>query len=107
MAKGLAHDKYVVFKVEEWDAFIGFLNLQYSAILPRLPDAVPDAEVFRHQDLATAPVLYTAASVYRSLQEVADGHITPLQQRYLASVADHFFEAAEKASGLPGRKLPD
>ena len=72
-----------------------------------IPDAVPDAEVLRHQDLAAAPVLFTAASVYQSLAEVAADQLSPRQKEDLKAVADHFFEAAERSSSLPKRKLPD
>jgi hypothetical protein len=110
-------EKYVVFKVEEWDPFVETLSHLYwtgaggeepgQAILTAMPEPVPDAEVFRHQDLVAAPIFYNASSIYQSYLELARATMTDDEKEYMREVIDHFFEAAEKATGLPNRKLPD
>jgi hypothetical protein len=107
-------DKYVVFPVDAWDQFIKALSEpatidieQAMAMLTLLPEPVPDAEVFRHKDLVAAPIFYNASSIYQSYLELVGNHLTDDQRAYMREVVDHFFEAAEKATGLPGRKLPD
>jgi hypothetical protein len=107
-------EKYVVFKVAEWDEFI--LKVDHGlrhgdqepdGVLTLLPEPVPDAEVFRHQDLVAAPIFYNASSIYQSYLELSRATMTDAQQEYMREVIDHFFEAAEKSTGLPQRKLPD
>jgi hypothetical protein len=75
--------------------------------LTNLPEAVADAEVFRHQDLVSAPIFYNASSIYQSYLELMGDNIPPHQREYMQGVVDHFFEAAERSVGLPKRKLPD
>jgi hypothetical protein len=101
-------EKYVVFKVGGWDEFIrGLREDEADDILTALPEPVPDAEVFRHQDLVSAPIFYNASSIYQSYLELARDRMTEAEKEYMREVIDHFFEAAEKATGLPNRKLPD
>jgi hypothetical protein len=107
-------EKYVVFHVDVWDEFIKTLSEpatidieQAVAMLTLLPEPVADAEVFRHQDLVAAPIFYNASSIYQSYLELVGNHLTDDQRSYMREVVDHFFEAAEKATGLPNRKLPD
>jgi hypothetical protein len=107
-------EKYVVFHVDAWDEFIKTLSEpatidieQAMAMLTLLPEPVPDAEVFRHQDLVAAPIFYNASSIYQSYLELARATMTDAEKEYMRVVIDHFFEAAEKATGLPNRKLPD
>jgi hypothetical protein len=102
-------EKYVVFHVDAWDDFIRELSLRDEGqdILNLLPEPVPDAEVFRHQDLVAAPIFYNASSIYQSYLELARATMTDAEKEYMRVVIDHFFEAAEKATGLPNRKLPD
>jgi hypothetical protein len=104
-------EKYVCFHVDAWDQFIHNLQAQPGAqdgfLLTLLPEPVPDAEVFRHQDLVAAPIFYNASSIYQSYLELVGSHLTDDQRAYMREVVDHFFEAAEKATGLPNRKLPD
>jgi hypothetical protein len=102
-------EKYVVFHVDAWDDFIRELSLRDEGqdILNLLPEPVPDAEVFRHQDLVAAPIFYNASSIYQSYLELARTTMTDAEKEYMRVVIDHFFEAAEKATGLPNRKLPD
>jgi hypothetical protein len=104
-------EKYVVFHVDAWDQFIrdlsGRSDPEYGDVLTFMPDPVPDAEVFRHQDLVAAPIFYNASSIYQSYLELSRATMTDAQQEYMREVIDHFFEAAEKSTGLPQRKLPD
>jgi hypothetical protein len=110
-------DKYVTFKAAEWDEFTRVLaNLhilptegesEVQAVLTYMPEPVADAEVFRHQDLVAAPIFYNASSIYQSYLELARATMTDDEKEYMREVIDHFFEAAEKATGLPSRKLPD
>jgi hypothetical protein len=110
-------EKYVCFRVEDWDKFIKRLSTighpdeaQWSAttILENmLPDAVPDAEVFRHQDLVAAPIFYAASSIYQSYIELMGLTLSAEETEYLQGVVEHFFEAAERSKGLPTHKLPD
>ena len=105
-------DKYICYKTDDWDAFVRMLQdgpktVEASFVLTRLPDAVPDAEVFRHQDLVSPPILYAASSIYQSYIELLGPYMAPSEKEYMTEVVHHFFEAAEKAAGLPRRKLPD
>jgi hypothetical protein len=114
-------EKYVCFRVGDWDKFMNILSneaaqlstkkrgeqLNAEDILEHLPDAVADAEVFRHQDLVAAPILYAASAIYQSYKELLGDSLPPERQEYLAEVVDHFFEAAERSKGLPTHKLPD
>lgn len=104
-------EKYVVFKVEEWDDFVRELGAEDNQalvdVLTTFPEPVPDAEVFRHQDLVAAPVLYAASAIYQSYIELSGPMLSPEQREYMQGVVDHFFEAAERSTGLPKRKLPD
>jgi hypothetical protein len=101
-------EKYVTFHVDAWDRFIASLRAEGSeAVLVDIPDPIPDAEVFRHQDLVAAPIFYNASSIYQSYLELARTTMTEAEKEYMREVIDHFFEAAEKATGLPNRKLPD
>jgi hypothetical protein len=111
-------EKYVVFKVEEWDPFIEVLSHLHwvgggggeepgQAVLTNMPEPVPDAEVFRHQDLVAAPIFYNASSIYQSYLELVGHTMTDSEREYMKEVVDHFFEAAERSMGLPKRKLPD
>lgn len=102
-------EKYVVFKATDWDEFILVLRerLDGQDILTVLPEPVADAEVFRHQDLVSAPIFYNASSIYQSYLELVGHTMTDSEQEYMKEVVDHFFEAAEKSIGLPKRKLPD
>jgi hypothetical protein len=113
----IVSDKYVVFKCEDWDPFIEILSHLHwtgaggeepgQALLTSMPEPVADAEVFRHKDLVAAPIFYNASSIYQSYLELVGSHLTDDQRSYMREVVDHFFEAAEKATGLPNRKLPD
>jgi hypothetical protein len=108
-------EKYVTFKAGDWDEFIRWLNstdihqggLDGHDILDAIPEALADAEVFRHQDLVAAPIFYAASAIYQSYLELAFEHLITEQRIYMQDVVDHFFEAAEKSTGLPSRKLPD
>jgi hypothetical protein len=101
-------EKYVSFKAAEWDDFVrGLREDEADDILAAMPEPVPDAEVFRHQDLVAAPIFYNASSIYQSYLELARATMTDAEKEYMREVIDHFFEAAEKATGLPNRKLPD
>lgn len=108
-------DKYVVFKADDWDDFVSALTVLRNtsgesvgeAVLTEIPEPVPDAEVFRHQDLVSATVFYSAASTYQSYIELVGHTMTDNEKDYLKEVVDHFFEAGEKSRGLPRRKLPD
>jgi hypothetical protein len=101
-------EKYVCFPVDAWDQFIHYLNgVGDDDLFVNLPEPVPDAEVFRHQDLVAAPIFYNASSIYQSYLELSRATMTSEQQEYMREVIDHFFEAAEKSTGLPNRKLPD
>jgi hypothetical protein len=110
-------EKYIVFKVEEWDPFVETLSHLYwtgaggeepgQAVLTNMPEPVPDAEVFRHQDLVSATVFYSASSTYQSYIELVGHTMTDSELEYMKEVVDHFFEAGEKSRGLPKRKLPD
>lgn len=110
-------DKYVVFKVADWDTFVSkyqlkselawHVSINPSTVLEDLPEAVPDAEVIRHQDYVASGVLYAASGIYRSALELVGDTLTKDQREYIEGVASHFYEAAEKAASLPGHKLPD
>lgn len=108
-------DKYIVYKAEDWDHFVRLMtNLMVKnadeevvPVFSFFPEAVADAEVFRHQDLVAAPIFYNASSIYQSYLELMKDHLTPAQVEYMKEVVDHFFEAAERSTGLPSRKLPD
>lgn len=106
--------KYIVFKADEWDAFLSEAlgddrpsGLPVQLAFNHLPPPVDDAEVFRLQDQVAAPVFYAASAMYRSFVEVAGDHISEDRADYLDQVSQHFFEAAERSSKLPGHKLPD
>ena len=102
-------EKYVVFKVDDWDAFIRELSARQEAVdlLTHFPEPVPDAEVFRYQDYVSASIFYSASSTYQTYLELVGHTMTEAQREYMKEVVDHFFEAGEKATGLPQRKLPD
>jgi hypothetical protein len=101
-------EKYVCFHVKEWDEFIrGLRTDEADDILAAMPEPVPDAEVFRHQDLVSATVFYSASSTYQSYIELVGHTMTDSELEYMREVVDHFFEAGEKSRGLPKRKLPD
>lgn len=108
-------DKYVVFKVDDWDDFVSALTVLRNtsgenvgeSVLTEMPEAVADAEVFRYQDLVSASVFYNAASIYQSYLELVGHTMTDPEKEYMKEVVDHFFEAGEKSRGLPKRKLPD
>jgi hypothetical protein len=102
-------EKYVVFKVDDWDKFVKFLRHEDRTgfICSELPESLADAEVFRHQDLVSAPIFYAASSIYQSYLELVEPNLSPERKEDMHVVVDHFFEAAEKATGLPNRKLPD
>jgi hypothetical protein len=101
-------DKYITFKVAEWDDFVrGLRDDEADDILAAMPEPVPDAEVFRHQDLVAAPIFYNASSIYQSYLELVGHTMTGPEREYMKEVVDHFFEAAERSMGLPKRKLPD
>jgi hypothetical protein len=114
----LTSEKYVVFKAEEWDPFVAVLSHlswtgadgteeQGQGVLTQMPEPVPDAEVFRHQDLVSAAIFYSASSTYQSYLELVGHTMTDSEREYMREVVDHFFEAGEKSTGLPRRKLPD
>lgn len=107
-------DKYICFKVEEWDLFVKNLSTSEAlveewanAVMNLLPEPVADAEVFRHQDRVSAPIFYAASSIYQSYLELVIHDLNPEQQEYMRDVVEHFFVAADKSKALPNRKLPD
>jgi hypothetical protein len=108
-------EKYVTFKATDWDQFMAQLTrtdihqagYDNADIVNMLPDPVADAEVFRHQDLVAAPIFYAASAIYQSYYELMFDHLITERRIYMQEVIDHFFEAAEKSTGLPSRKLPD
>jgi hypothetical protein len=107
-------EKYVVFSATGWDEFIKNLAAfgtgapwSPDGVLNLLPEPVPDAEVFRHQDFVASTVFYSAASTYQSFLELVGHTMTDSEKEYMKVVIDHFFEAGEKSMGLPQRKLPD
>lgn len=102
-------EKYVVFKVDEWDQFVRELSAKGNVVevLTTFPEPVPDAEVFRYQDYVSASIFYSASSTYQTYLELMGPTMTDAQREYMKEVVDHFFEAGEKATGLPERKLPD
>ena len=108
-------DKYIVFKTDEWDDFVSALIVLRNtsgesvgeAVLTEMPEPVPDAEVFRHQDLVSAPIFYNASSIYQSYLELVAPTLSPERQEYMREVVEHFFVAADKSKALPNRKLPD
>ena len=108
-------DKYICFKTDEWDDFVSALIVLRNtsgenvgeSVLTEMPEPVADAEVFRHQDLVSAPIFYNASSIYQSYIELVGETLTEDQRAYLKEVADHFYEAGDRATGLPNRKLPD
>lgn len=96
--------KYVVFKKDEWDAFL----TQFMRSAPvglYTPQPVGDAHVIREQDAFAPGVLFTyGAAVQTAIEVIEDaGNEVPT---HMFHVRDHFFMAANSSAMRP-RKMPD
>lgn len=109
-------EKYYVFKKQQLIDLI--LDLQdagdYSIqdIKERIErNALKDAEVIRSQDILAAPGLYayaaTAQSMIELLGELGYTDDTAEQVGKLSVVRDYFFQAAQRAQGIVGKRVPD
>jgi hypothetical protein len=88
--------KYAVLKWEDWEAM---------GVSPAMEEArIKDAEVLRLKDITSGPAFYTYASVLLTYAEIFE--MLP-ESKNLREIADHFFDAAQRADNYPGKRLPD
>jgi hypothetical protein len=103
-------EKYVVFKREEWNAFLG----ECTDALPAGhgvidPDAIEDAVVIRRQDVFAPPALDAYANAILIAVEALKkaGDLELLQRAdTLVTIADYFHQQAT-AAWLSHREFPD
>lgn len=97
--------KYVIFKAEDWDAFVG----TYPYVIR--PPEVDDGVVLRKQDMFTPQALYEYSGQIRTavelvkkalLAEDKDSFISDLEE-----LASGFVEEAIDAETREGKKVPD
>lgn len=101
--------KYVVFKVDEWDA-----TCQRYEVAQRdeLEDAsLGDCVVIRHQDVFAGPGLAAYANAVQTFIEAVEQLGTPIaQESYLGTMRDlrdYFMTQAQAAFEYPHKKVPD
>lgn len=99
-------DKYVVFKREDWQTYLGSLRSVWQGSLPGSLESV----VLRPTDIFGAPALYGYAHLVQTFLEVerlTGGSLSDDQYRSLEKLADYFVETAKDWQRRGGQRLPD
>lgn len=100
-------DKYIVFKLEDWDRSLEGTGLDKNWMRECV---IPDAHVFRDQDAFTPTVLFAYAHALRNTAEILarmGAAVSADEIDRLNNMADDFISAAERAEAANYRKLPD
>jgi hypothetical protein len=100
-------EKYVVFKRKAWEEFVNEPRASFTEQKREMTKkALPDAVVFRTQDILAGPIFHTYASVYAAMAK-GFSQDYPSRSTNLMSAADYISERAEEADNHPAPKYPD
>ena len=105
----MPNDKYLVIKKTDMAAlFKQYNGPMDEALLREVTDLeLPDAEVIRHQDIASPQMFHHYSSVMRTFMELASRFQIPgVDINRLDEIADHFHQAALTAEAVE-HKFPD
>lgn len=101
----MENDKYVVFKREDLDDWLG----KFVPSVDLVPLILQDAIVIRRQDIFAGPGLFAYANAIQTaldlMDDITEGFFD--EDGHLQELRDFFWEQAMQASHSETKKIPD